>query len=60
MSRLTPRVVRLERDAPPVWRIDQEEALAELDADPWPIPDFTDDELDAEWARLTGGWSEDR
>ncbi len=53
---------------PEEWRtgrvgLGHEEALAELDADPRPLPDdpgFSDEELDAEWARLTGAWSEGR
>ncbi len=59
MNPLASRVAKLEQDVRP---ITHEEALAELDAgpDPNPLPDFTGEELDAEWARLTGEWSEGR
>ena len=63
MNRLAPRVVKLEQDAPHVRRLSHEDALAELDAGPRPLPDdpgFSDEELDAAWARLTGAWSEGR
>ncbi len=57
MSPLKLRVVKLEQDVRQVRRISHEDALAELDADPGPYPDgpdFSDEELDAEWTWLVG------
>ena len=58
MNRLSLRVVSLEQDARHVQRLSHEDALAALDADPRPLPDCSDDELDAEWTRLVAEWGE--
>ena len=58
MNKLAPRVTSLEQDARHVRRLSHEDALKVLDADPGPLPDFSDPEIDAEWRRLVALWSE--
>ena len=58
MNRLSLRVVSLEQQARHARRLSHEDALAALDADPQPPPDFSDAELDAEWRRLVAKWDD--
>ena len=58
MNRISLRVVSLEQDARHARRISHEEALAALDADPRPLSEFSDAEMDAEWRWLVALWSQ--